>query len=150
MLLPSEWNVLPPTPLPPLFLLRISPDLILMSSWHWVCGTFPNSFRLKCLLYGFFCFFFFCWSSHATLDITPIMTHLWCYDYRFMWLFPTRLWSLWMRSLTESFISASFASSTVPAVNKWLDSASYQLCKLALAHVLALTENQVAGIKEIS
>lgn len=58
-----------------------------------------------------------------------------------------------MKSLTlnkESFFSASLASSVVPAVNKRLDSASYQLGKLALAHMLALNENQAAGLKEIS
>lgn len=47
----------------------------------------------------------------------------------------------------EPFIYASLTSSTVPAVNKWLDAAFYQLCKLVLAHMLLLNENQGVGLK---
>lgn len=99
----------------------------------------PFTLELGLLFFGFF----LPWHSGQI-----IMTYARYYDYRFMRFFHWTLKSL--KSLTDSFIFASLASSIVPAVSKWLDSASYHLCKLALAHMLALNENQVAGLKEIS
>lgn len=133
-MLPPVWNALSLHSHPSPFLLRLSPDLILILVWE----AIPHLFRFE--LDVSLCFFP-CLSSLTPVQDSVVVGFLGARS-------SCGLRGFWMKSLTSSFISASLASSTVSAVSKWLDTAPYQLCKLTLAHMLALNENQVAGIKK--